>query len=137
MHTTEPFELDAFPVHLGSGGSAAAQERFTGTMDWYARYEARHGAEGGDGRLISLHHFVESWDSWEMHPRGDELVLCMSGRITLLQEQGSEPRRAVLVPGLALINPAGVWHTADVEGPASALFVTAGLGTEVRPRGRG
>ena len=28
----------------------------------------------------------------------------------------------------------GVWHTADIEGTATALFITAGLGTEHKPR---
>lgn len=32
------------------------------------------------------------------------------------------------------INPRGVWHTADVAGHATALFITAGVGTEHRPR---
>lgn len=37
-------------------------------------------------------------------------------------------------PGEYAINPPGVWHTADVEGEATALFITAGLGTEARAR---
>jgi hypothetical protein len=41
---------------------------------------------------------------------------------------------AVLERGQAIVNPPGVWHTADVDGRATALFVTAGLGTEVRMR---
>jgi hypothetical protein len=32
------------------------------------------------------------------------------------------------------INPPGVWHTADIAETATALFITAGLGTEVRGR---
>ena len=32
------------------------------------------------------------------------------------------------------INPAGVWHVVDMEGPASLLAVTATLGTDHRPR---
>ena len=32
------------------------------------------------------------------------------------------------------INAPGVWHTADVTGEATALFITAGKGTEHRPR---
>jgi quercetin dioxygenase-like cupin family protein len=32
------------------------------------------------------------------------------------------------------INPPGVWHTADVAGETTALFITAGMGTENRPR---
>ena len=39
-----------------------------------------------------------------------------------------------LGPGEAVINPRGVWHTADVEDPATVLFITAGAGTENRPR---
>jgi hypothetical protein len=32
----------------------------------------------------------------------------------------------------AVINPAGVWHTADVDHQAAVLIVTAGLGTKNR-----
>ena len=32
------------------------------------------------------------------------------------------------------INPPGTWHTADVEASATALFITAGEGTDHRPR---
>ena len=37
-------------------------------------------------------------------------------------------------PARRLINPRGVWHTADVHEPGEGLFVTPGLGTEHRPR---
>jgi hypothetical protein len=36
--------------------------------------------------------------------------------------------------GQYVINPPGVWHTADVAGSASALFITAGADTRHRPR---
>jgi len=39
-----------------------------------------------------------------------------------------------LEPGQYAINPPGIWHTADVEGEAPALFITSGLGTENRAR---
>ena len=79
--------------------------------------------------------FTESWDSWEMHPNGAEVVICTSGRITLHQEKpdGSEATVA-LTPGQYVINEPGTWHTADVDGEATAVFITAGAGTEVRPR---
>lgn len=32
------------------------------------------------------------------------------------------------------INAPGVWHTADVETEVTCVFITAGLGTEHRPR---
>jgi hypothetical protein len=39
-----------------------------------------------------------------------------------------------LGPGEYAINAAGTWHTADIDGSATALFITAGLGTIHRPR---
>ena len=81
-----------------------------------------------------MHSFDESWTSWEMHPHGEELVVCTDGAITLHQQLGGEIRSVTLTPGRAVVNPPGVWHTADITGAATALFITAGLGTEVRPR---
>lgn len=63
-----------------------------------------------------------------------ELVVCVDGEITLYQEIDGDVRTTTISKGEAVINPAGVWHTADVEGTASALFVTAGMGTENRAR---
>jgi quercetin dioxygenase-like cupin family protein len=39
-----------------------------------------------------------------------------------------------LTAGDYAINPPGVWHTADVAESATAIFITAGEGTEHRPR---
>jgi hypothetical protein len=104
-------------------------------MDWYASYEARHAKDGVDGRLVSMHTFSEPWAMWEMHPHGSEVVLCTSGRITLYQENAAGVvSTLVLGPGQYAVNQAGIWHTADVEGQATALFVTAGSGTQHRPR---
>ena len=104
-------------------------------MDWYADYSARTAADGVEGRLVSLYRFGESWTSWEMHPSGDEVVACLSGTMTLHQERaGGGTETIVLGAGDYAINPPGVWHTADVEGEVTALFITAGMGTQHRPR---
>ncbi len=126
--------LETFPLHLGLGATAIVQSAFTG-MDWYADYGARHGADGAEGRLVSMHSFSESWASWEMHPAGEEVVVCTAGSITLVQqlEKGRE-QRLVLGPGDCAINPRGVWHTADISEPATVLFITAGMGTQAKPR---
>ncbi len=107
-------------------------------MTWYEGYAARHGDDGTEGRLVSLGSFDESWAMWEMHPLGHEVVLCVSGRITLTQEllDGSIVQTTI-TDGQGVINEPGVWHTADVDvadGPATVLFITAGAGTEHRPR---
>lgn len=122
------------PVHLGLGARAIVQPEFTG-MDWYAAYGERAAADGAEGRLVSLYRFDASWDSWEMHPAGDELVVCVAGAVTLVQEHPDGSRSEVtLGAGDYAINAPGVWHTADVEGEATMLFVTSGLGTRHRPR---
>jgi quercetin dioxygenase-like cupin family protein len=69
-----------------------------------------------------------------MHPHGAELVVCVEGAMTLHQEVDGEVRTVVLDAGHAIVNPPGVWHTADITSPTSAFFVTAGTGTEIRPR---
>ena len=131
---TGALPLDRFPIHLGPGATAAPQPEFTG-MEWYAGYGARHGADGAEGRLVSLHTFAESWTSWEMHPAGAEVVVCTAGEIALIQQSADgRTERLTLRPGDYAINPPGVWHTADVAGQATALFITAGMGTEHRPR---
>ncbi len=130
---TKPLPLARFPLHLGLGARAEAQPEFTG-MDWYAAYAERTEADGAEGRLVSLYSFSENWTSWERHPQGEEVVICTAGEITLIQETPSGTARVTLGPGDYAINPRGVWHTADVAGAATALFITAGMGTEHKPR---
>jgi hypothetical protein len=131
------FELSTHPVHLGLGATVQRLGHFTGTPEWYEAYAGAHERDGAEGRLVSLHTFDAPWQSWEAHPLGEELVLCVSGRIVLHQELGDDVRTVSLSAGEAVVNPAGVWHTADVDphdGGATVLFVTAGAGTTVRPR---
>lgn len=122
------------PLHLGLGATAVPQPPFTG-MEWYMDYAARNGADGAEGRLVTLSRFAADWESWEMHPAGDEVVICLSGQMTLHQEHADGTTATVTIgPNEYAINPPGTWHTADVAGDATALFITAGMGTEHRPR---
>ena len=126
--------LATTPIHLGLGAKAHVEPAFTG-MEWYADYVARHAADGTEGRLVGMHTFTEPWTSWEMHPAGDEVVLCTAGEMKLHQEW-PDGRTAIVTIGAGeyAINPPGVWHTADIEDEATAVFITAGWGTEHRPR---
>lgn len=122
------------PLHLGLGARAEVQPDFTG-MAWYADYSDRTAADGAEGRLVTMSRFTESWTSWEMHPAGDEVVICLSGEMTLHQELADGGRSVVTIgPGDYAINPPGAWHTADIDGEATALFITVGMSTEHRPR---
>lgn len=129
--------LEIFPIHLGPGAVAVPQPAFAG-LAWYEDYGKRHGGDGAEGRLVSLHSFAESWDVWEMHPAGAEVVICVEGAMTLLQEQANGSIAAIaLAVGDYAINPPGVWHSADVAGRCAAVFITAGEGTQHKPRETG
>ena len=128
------FDFREQPLHLGLGATAIPQPPFEGGMQWYERYDERHGADGAEGRLVAVHTFDEPWTSWEMHPHGDEVVLCLAGRITLHQEKDGAVQAVALGPMQGVVNAPGVWHTADVSGSATVLFITAGMGTQHRPR---
>lgn len=123
-------------VHLGLGATAVPLPTHTGDMGWYAEYGAAHGGDGVEGRLVSMHTFTESWDTWEMHPNGSELVLCIAGSVSLTQEQPDGAVSTVTIStGQAVVNAPGVWHTADlVDGPTTVVFITAGEGTQMRDR---
>ena len=127
--------LERFPLHLGLGATAVPQPEFTGAMDWYIDYGQRHAGDGAEGRLVSLHTFTDNWTSWEMHPVGAEVVVCVDGEMTVIQQLADGSTGQVrLGKGDYAINPPGVWHTADVAQSATALFITAGSGTQNRPR---
>jgi hypothetical protein len=128
-------DLASCPIHLGLGATAEVEPTFTGDVAWYEAYAERHRSDGREGRLVAMHTFDAPWSSWEMHPSGAEVVLCTAGAITLRQQQSDGTVTSVrLGAGQYAINPPGVWHTADVEGPSTAVFITAGEGTQHRPR---
>jgi quercetin dioxygenase-like cupin family protein len=128
-------DLELNPIHLGLGATAEVEPVFTGELHWYEGYAHRHLRDGAEGRLVTLHVFDAPWDTWEMHPHGAEVVLCTAGRMTLHQEDDEGRRTSIVLnAGQYAINPPGVWHTADVSDVASAVFITAGLGTQHRPR---
>jgi len=129
------FPLSSTYVHLGLGARAVTLPDFEWSPAYLAAYEARAAGDGAEGRLVMLGATDRSWDSWERHPAGDEVVVCVSGAFDIIQERpDGTQHRVALGAGEAMINPAGVWHTADVHEPGHALFITPGQGTEHRPR---
>ncbi len=120
-------------IHLGLGAGAQAEPPFDG-MDWYAAYAQRTADDGAEGRLVSMHSFSSDWDVWEMHPLGAEVVICTAGSIELVQQVDGHEICVRLGAGDYAINPAGIWHTANIASRADAIFITAGQGTEHRQR---
>jgi mannose-6-phosphate isomerase-like protein (cupin superfamily) len=121
-------------IHLGLGARATPLPDFSWDPGYLAAYTERFATDGDEGRLVGMFHQTESWSSWERHPAGEEVVLLLSGRADLLQQIDGRERRVPLHPGQAVVNPTGVWHTADVHEPGDILTVTPGRGTEHKPR---
>jgi mannose-6-phosphate isomerase-like protein (cupin superfamily) len=127
-------DLTAEPVHLGQGSRAMPVEGFAWDADALAAYSAATAADGAEGRLVMVFEGDRSWEVWERHPAGDEVVVCLSGRMTLIQDLDGEHDHVELGPCDAIVNPRGVWHTADVTERVSFLTITPGQGTEHRRR---
>lgn len=85
--------------------------------------------------LVSCYDFDSSWNSWEKHPNGDEIVCLLQGAVEfVLDADVGEQRITLCEPGAFFIVPKNSWHTADVAAPARVLFITAGEGTQHRAR---
>lgn len=133
--THDAVDLLTTPVHLGLGSRVMPIDGFAWAPEVLESYTAAVAADGAEGRMVMI--FDDeggSWTSWERHPAGDELVVCLAGKVTMIREVDGEPDPVELRPGQAMINPPGVWHTADVDGPSRILTITPGIGTEHRPR---
>jgi mannose-6-phosphate isomerase-like protein (cupin superfamily) len=79
--------------------------------------------------LVSCFAFDADWDTWEMHPAGDEVVCLLSGRATL-EFEGRGHVAELAEPGACAIVPKGTWHTAHTSVPTKMLFITPGEGTQ-------
>jgi quercetin dioxygenase-like cupin family protein len=135
---TGPFDLSKTPIHLGSvvglDSSALPLPEFAFDGKAFGGYIAEHCAPGAPGRLIFVESTAANWGAWECHTEGDEIVIVLEGKATFIQEIAGEALKTPVGPGSAIINPAGVWHTADVEETMKAIFITPCPGTQHRPR---
>lgn len=102
-----PHDIGTTPLHLGLGATARPLEGFSWDPSYLASYEERTAADGDEGRLVTLHRMEETWDVWEAHPAGEEVVLCLEGRLRLWQERGGEEVATEVGPGQYLVNPLG------------------------------
>jgi quercetin dioxygenase-like cupin family protein len=135
---TGPFDLNETPIHLGS--KVGADEPaillpgfgFDGPS--FEAYVAAHCTADAPGRLVMIETTASDWPAWERHSAGDEIVIVLEGEAVFIQEIDGEERRTPVGPGSTIINPAGVWHTADVERPMKAIYITPCPSTEHRAR---
>jgi quercetin dioxygenase-like cupin family protein len=131
---TERLDLADTVVHVGLGSTMRPFVDWSWDEATLTHYGSETAADGAEGRMVVMNEQAETWPTWERHPAGDELVLLLEGRVDLIQEIDGREVRTELRAGQAVINPPGVWHTADVHEPGRALFITPGAGTEHKPR---
>jgi quercetin dioxygenase-like cupin family protein len=135
---TGPYDLSKTPIHLGSevgaDNPAVPLPGFGFDGPAFEAYIAEHCTPGAPGRLIMVQSTPTDWSSWECHTEGDEVVIVLEGKAEFIQEIEGEQRRTEVGPGSTIINPAGVWHAADVEKPMNAICITPCPGTQHRAR---
>jgi len=85
------------------------------------------------GRLVMMMRYTDDWDSWEMHPAGDELVYVLDGAVDLILDEEHRERVVELRGRSGCVVPRGVWHRGVVHRPGDVLYITRGAGTQHRP----
>ena len=86
------------------------------------------------GTLVSASVSTADWPHWEMHPAGEEVLVLVDGRMTLILDAPGGERRVEMTPGSTCIVPRGVWHRALVPETSRFLGITYGAGTQHRPK---
>ena len=130
MSETKPeaFDLRVHYLHLDEGGAAATVE---GGPVFWRRLMAGETSYGG--RLVVASDLTEDMAHWEMHPAGEELLFCHSGRFEVLVDGAAGVTATELRAGQAFVVPRGAWHRLRVREAGRVLFVTWGEGTRHRP----
>jgi mannose-6-phosphate isomerase-like protein (cupin superfamily) len=85
------------------------------------------------GTLVAGFVSTEDWPHWEMHPAGEEVIVLLEGRMTMILDEPAGERRVEMTPGSTCIVPRGVWHRALVPQASRFLGLTYGAGTTHRP----
>lgn len=85
------------------------------------------------GTLLGVYVSHKDWPQWEVHPQGDEVLVLLEGKMTMILAEAAGERRVGLTPGATCIVPRGVWHRALVHEASRVLGVTYGAGTQHRP----
>ncbi|NIA69089.1 cupin domain-containing protein [Pelagibius litoralis] len=85
------------------------------------------------GRLIMAADMTEDMAHWEMHPAGDEVLLLLSGQVTIVLERPGQNEEIDLKAGETFVVPRGCWHRVKLCEAGQMVFMTLGEGTEHKP----
>jgi len=137
--TDETLDLSQNYLLLDSDGSAV---RLPGGGEFWRQVMSGQATDAGirrllgsaTGRLLCSLSMGADWTNWEMHPAGDELLLMLEGRAVFVFDLADGFKEIELTTGRLLVVPKGVWHTARVSEPSRLVAITAGAGTQHRPK---
>ena len=127
------FDISKTPIHIGDSQTVFALSNFTFDGQSFEQYIGEHCLDG-PGWLMMIEESPANWGSWERHPAGVEIVHVLRGSGTFFQDLPEGVSALPFGPGITLINPPGVWHTADVSEPMQAIYITPCPDTEHKPR---
>jgi mannose-6-phosphate isomerase-like protein (cupin superfamily) len=85
------------------------------------------------GTMVTVNSSEGDWDHWEIHPKGDEVLVLLEGEMQVVFENHEGDKVFDLLPGGTLIVPAGTWHRAQRQKNVRMLFITYGEGTAHKP----
>jgi uncharacterized cupin superfamily protein len=135
---TGPFNLSQSPIHLpsraGKDSQAVPLPGFGFDGPAFEAYIAAYCTPDAPGHLVMIEESPTDWPAWECHQFGAELVIVLAGEAEFVQQIDGGEKRFVIRAGDTVINPAGVWHTANVRQPLRAIYITPCPGTEHRAR---
>ena len=126
--TDTTFDLTDTYVRLDDGPAAHSvevDERFWETVGDRPELQA--------GRLVMMMRYTDDWDSWEMHPAGDEIVYALDGAVDLILDEEDGECVVQLRARTGCVVPCGIWHRGVVHSPGDVLHITRGEGTRHRP----
>ena len=121
-----PFDLERTYLSLDGQGQVATHpaDGFWETVDTRADLLST---------LVAAFVSTEDWPHWEMHPAGEEVIVLLDGRMTMILDEPGGERRMEMTPGSTCIVPRGVWHRALVPQVSRFMGLTYGPGTTHRP----
>ena len=132
----DAIDLSKSPIHLPTDSKEAATVLADFGFDGpaFETYIETHCSDAAPGRIIMVESSAADWPTWECHPLGDEIVIVLSGAGEFIHETPDGEQRMPVQAGDTVLNPAGVWHTADVSEPITAVYITPAPGTDHKPR---
>jgi mannose-6-phosphate isomerase-like protein (cupin superfamily) len=121
------FDLET--TYLGLDGVGEVKQLPVGP-DFWAAIDSNPDIRGS---LVAVFGGEGDWPHWEMHPKGDEVLVLLEGSMRMVFDRPEGLEVLFMAPGTTVVVPAGVWHRGLDQRAVKLLAITYGEGTEHRP----